>query len=159
MTRLVLIIISHMANFYRVVRSLLDFSLAAKYTKCASKVRKYGPEMREITPKWRIDPIYDVGHAKTAQKFLDSNFWEQIPVFTTRLIPWPGNKNSPYEHIFVKVPPQDINTVILYTHWFHTVSWVFFVLSATLPVQVCHSTLISKMLIERAFDHAILSRS
>ena len=67
---------AHMANFYQVV-SFLDFSLAAKYTKCASKVRKYGLEMREITPKWRIDLSYDVEHAKKkkkAQDFFDSNF-------------------------------------------------------------------------------------
>ena len=39
---------------------------------------------------------YDVGHASVPQEFLDSNFWEQIPDFTTRLIPWSGNKNFPY---------------------------------------------------------------
>ena len=78
-----------LVNFYRGVRSLLYFSLT---TKCASKLRKYGPEKREITPKWRTNLGYDVEHAKIAQKFLDSKFWEQIPDFTTSLIFWPRNK-------------------------------------------------------------------
>ena len=67
---------SKMANFYRVVRSLLVFSLAQNSTKYASKVQKYGPEMREITPKWCINLGYDVEHVKIAQEILDSNFWE-----------------------------------------------------------------------------------
>ena len=67
----------HMANFHRMVRSLLDFRLAAKYTKCKSKVRKYGPEMWESTSKWRVDPSYDVRHAKTLNTF-------GIPIFGSK---------------------------------------------------------------------------
>ena len=37
-----------LANFYRVVRSLLDFSLATKCTKWASKMQKYGPKCEKL---------------------------------------------------------------------------------------------------------------
>ena len=69
--------------------------------KMRMKVRKYGSKMREITPKWCIDLIYDVGHAKLLKKFLASNFWKQIPDFTTRLISWPVNKNQPFGVKFI----------------------------------------------------------
>ena len=39
----------HMANFCRGVRSLLDFSLAAKYTKYPSKVRIWSKNARNYT--------------------------------------------------------------------------------------------------------------
>ena len=43
--------------------------------KMRFKRRKYGPEMWEITPKWRIDLSFEVGLAKIAHEFLESNFW------------------------------------------------------------------------------------
>ena len=38
----------NMVNFYQGGgRSLLDFGLTVKYTKCVSQVRKYGPKIRK----------------------------------------------------------------------------------------------------------------
>ena len=59
---------------------------------CATKVRKYGPKMRENAPKWRIDLSYDVGYAKIAQEF-----WVLI-----WLISWPSNKNSTHKNHFLR---------------------------------------------------------
>ena len=36
--------------------------------------------MRENTPKWRIDPSYDVEQGKIAQEFLDSNFGSKFQI-------------------------------------------------------------------------------
>ena len=100
----------HMENFYWVVRSLLDFSMAAKCTNCASKVRKYGQEMRKITPKWRIDLNYDV-IKNVLQSFwrIFRTFWPFLALLTRVLsIMWPlsflpPDKKLPYRNLCVCV--------------------------------------------------------
>ena len=54
--RIFLLRVEYMANFYRVVRSLLDFSLVAKYTKYASKVRKSRPKNAKNYTKMTYRP-------------------------------------------------------------------------------------------------------
>ena len=45
-----------------------------KYTKCASKVRNNGLQMRKNSPKRHIGLSYDVEYAKMAPEILESVF-------------------------------------------------------------------------------------
>ena len=74
----------YIANFYRVVRSLVDFSLGSNIQKAHQKCENMAQKCEKLPQN--VNLSYDVGRAKIAQQYLDSNFWKQIPDFTTRLI-------------------------------------------------------------------------
>ena len=96
----------HIANFYRVVRSLLHFNLAAKThihtltspsTKNAKTWSTNARNYNKITYQLELWRWTCANSSKV--------FW--IPIFganssfTTKLISWPGNKNSPYGNLFL----------------------------------------------------------
>ena len=86
----------NMAIFYRVVRNLVDFSLVTKLTKHVSKVRETVKKVRKNTSKWLRNVFYDIRLAKNDIAIFGFLFLYKIPDFTTRLVPWPGDKNSPH---------------------------------------------------------------
>ena len=82
-----------MEDFYRVVRSLLDFNLAAKYKMCFKSAKIWPKNAKNCTKMSYRPDLWRVKH-KNSSKTLDFNFWKQIPDFTAMLIPWPGNKKT-----------------------------------------------------------------
>ena len=91
----------NMTIFYRAVRNLVDFSLVTKLTKHVSKVR----ETVRTCEKTRRNDCETFCMTSDSQKndiaIFGFLFLYKIPDFTTRLIPWPGDKNSPYGKVFL----------------------------------------------------------
>ena len=86
----------NLAISYREVRNLVDFSLVTKLAKTRVKSARNGQKVRKNTPKWVRNIFYDVRLAKNDIAIFGFLFLYKIPDFTTRLVPWPGDKNSPF---------------------------------------------------------------
>ena len=76
--------LSHLENFYRVVRSLVNFSLVMKSAKHVSKVREMFRRCEKICENDILMLVMTLHTQKLTLWFLDSNFWAKFQ------ISWPG---------------------------------------------------------------------
>ena len=74
----------HMADFFRVVRWLVNFSLVTKRTKHVSKVREVIRRCEKIREDGILTLLMTSHTQKVTSWFLDSNFWAKLQ------ISWPG---------------------------------------------------------------------
>ena len=81
--------------FYRAKKKLSGFQPGHKIDKTRVKSARNGQKVRKNTSKWLRNVFYDVRLAKNDIAIFGFLFLYKIPDFTTRLVPWPGDKNSP----------------------------------------------------------------
>ena len=98
-----------MADFFRVVRCLVNFSLVTKRTKHVSKVREVIRKCEKICEDDLLTLLMTSHTQKVTSWFLDSNFWAKLQ------ISWPGwsaDRSIKILHTAVVVnvvtPPQKI---------------------------------------------------
>ena len=77
-------------------KKLSGFQPGHKIDKTCVKSARNGQKVRKNTSKWLRNVFYDVKLAKHDITIFGFLFLYKIPYFTTRLISWPGDKNSPY---------------------------------------------------------------
>ena len=87
--------IRRVADFFRVVRCLVNFNLVTKRTKHVSKVREVIRRCKKNVRTWHPYVIYDVIHANSDVMMFGFQFLSKITDFMTRLVRWPVDKNSP----------------------------------------------------------------
>ena len=85
-----------MADFFRVVRCLVNFSLVAKRTKHVSKVREVIRRCEKICEDDILTLLMTSHTQNVTSWFFGFQFLRKITDFMARLVRWPVDKNSPY---------------------------------------------------------------